>query len=262
MSAYDFLCDIRKRQKAALYEVSADAVDDPAVEPVTLEQARAHCRVDTYEDGSPPETVSDDDDWLNDIGIPAAREYCELTIGRALAERTMRVVADSFPGNGATAIPLPFGPVRSIVSVVYLDGAAAQDAYDAAYDAEFLSSADEALATAAGEAAYAAALSATMPSADYTIDTASTPNRLILAYGATWPTSRGDHASVTVTYTVGYDDPADSPLALPLPKTAKAAMCAMLAHLYEHRGDDSISVPPLVDSLLSRVPHREVMGFA
>lgn len=267
MSALDFLCDVRNRQRAALYAVNAEATSEPATEPISIEQAREHCRVDVFEEGSPPVEVSDDDAWLTDVGIPAAREYCELALGRALAERSMLVTVNAFPSD---TIPLPFGPVQSITSVKYDDQAAADAAYDvayqAAYDIEFGNSADEVAADAAGVAAgdiaSAAALEQTMPSTDYQIDRTTTPNRLMLAYGASWPSARDFHASVRVAYVSGYTNPEASPQAIPLPKTAKAAILLMLTHLYEHRGDETVSAPPLVDVLLARIPDREELGFA
>ncbi len=267
MSTYDFLCDLRDRQAAALYAVNVREVSFPDAEIVSLEDAQLHCRVDTFEEGSPPETVSADDAWLTDIGIPAAREYCEADLGLALAVRTMELKAEAFPSE---FMPLPFGPVQSITSVIYTDRAAADAAYEAAYvaayDIEFANSADVALAEAAGVAAgdiaYDAALMVTMPTTDYVIDTATTPMRLRLAHGATWPTATTEAGSVTVRYVVGYSAPADSPQVYILPRLAKAAVLVMLTHLYDHRGDESIDAPVAVASLLARVRGREFVGFA
>jgi hypothetical protein len=267
MSAYDFLCDVRVRQREAFYKVHVRAVDEPATEIVTLAEAYLHCKIDTFEEGSPPETVSDEDSWLTDIGIPAAREYCESELWRSLAVRTMELTADAFPSTG---IPLPFGPVQSIEYVTYIDQATADAAYDAAYtaayDAEFLSSGDAELADAAGiaagDAAAAAVLVQTMPDTDYQIDTTTAPMRLILAYGASWPSIPSRHAAVTVRYVVGYSEPEESPQVYVLPRLAKAAVLVMLTHLYDHRGDASIAVPVAVGNLLERIPGAERVHFA
>jgi hypothetical protein len=51
-------------------------------EPISLTLARLHLRITPDED-SPP--FHPDDDWLTEIGIPAAREYCEGFLGYTLA---------------------------------------------------------------------------------------------------------------------------------------------------------------------------------
>lgn len=272
MTYYNFLRDVARRQREALFRYGVVPVGDVTDEPITLAQARLHCRVDTFEEGSPAVEVSEDDDWLTDIGIPAAREYCEGDLGRSLAPRTVELVADAFPGYAATTPPgagfiLPFGPVQSITSVKYDDQVAADAAYTVAYDAEFASSADVALATAAGEVAAAAALEQTMDAADYALDTYAQPARLNLAYGASWPTSRGTLNSVRVRYVTGYSIPGDSPQVYALPKLAISAMLLMLGHLYANREatapDKALFEVPLgVSALLGMVPGRERIGFA
>jgi hypothetical protein len=64
-------------------------------EPISLELARLHLRLTPDED-SPP--THPDDAWLEEIGIPAAREYCEGFLGYSLA--------DSYYGNSPDE-PLP-----------------------------------------------------------------------------------------------------------------------------------------------------------
>lgn len=271
----DFLCDIANRQAAALQKYGITA-EEPTEEPITLADAQKHCRVDVYETGSPPETVSDDDTWLTEIGIPAAREYCEVELGRALAPRDVLLVTSAFPSvtvdsSAGAALSLPFGPVQSITSVKYLDQAAADAAYDEAYqdayDTEFGNSGDEAAADAAGIAAgdiaAAAALEQTLASTAYELDAVSVPARLILTDGSSWPSSSPTRPdSVRVSYVTGYSIPGESPQVYALPRLARAAMLVMLAYLYEHRGDESMTPPALVEALLSRLPGRERMGFA
>ncbi len=269
---------IWRQQQANLLRYGIRAVDEVIDEPITLDEARQHLRVDTYtiddpeSDASPPDqiTVSDDDAWI-EAQIPAAREYCEQYIGRALAPRTMELATSAFPTVTVSDPPgpafvLPFGPVASIVSVKYDDQAAADAAYTAAYDAEFLISGDATAAAAAGTAAAVAALVQTMPATDYQIDVYSTPSRLLLAYGASWPTSvRSAAGSVRVRYTTGYSTPGDSPQVFVLPKLARSAMLLMLAHFYENReavGNGNLAEVPLgVQALLDLLP-RERLGLA
>ena len=70
---------IYRRQQAALLRYGIRTVVDVADEPITLQEARDHLRVDTYlqdvpDSGSPPEqeSVSDDDAWI-EAALPAAR---------------------------------------------------------------------------------------------------------------------------------------------------------------------------------------------
>lgn len=78
----------------------------PASEPLTLAEAKAHCRVD-----------HSDDDALIAALIVAAREQAEHETGRALVTQTWELVHDAFP----EAFVLRKAPVQSVTSVKYLD---------------------------------------------------------------------------------------------------------------------------------------------
>lgn len=252
-------------QQEALHVYGVRQIDEPTVEPVSLEEARRHLRITA--EGSPP--TSYEDDWLLPQ-ISAAREYCERYLGRALAARTLELATNAFPSG---AIGLPLGPVQSITSITYLDQAAAQATYDAAYtaayDAEFTSSGDAALADAAGIAAgdiaFDAALPGTVDSTDYEINPFVVPNTVVLAYGSTWPTSRDAANAVRIRYVTGYNADDDSPKPYPLPRMARAAILLMLAHLYENREATAATalaeIPLGVQSLLDMLP-RERLGMA
>lgn len=267
---------IYRRQQADLLRYGIRQVEEVAVEPITLEEARQHLRVDTYlqdvpDSGSPPEqiTVSDDDAWI-EAALPAAREYCEQYLGRALAPRTMEYVGNAFPTVAVSTPPgaaftLPFGPVQSIVSVNYDDQPTADAAYTAAYDAEFLISGDVDLATAAGIAAAAAALSVLVDPEVYQVDQFSVPSRLLLTYGSSWPTARYSTGSVRVRYVTGYSIPGESPQVYVLPNLARSAILLFLGHLFENREAVSagtlVEVPLGVSALLDMLP-RERLGVA
>lgn len=79
----------------------------PAGEPVSLDEAKGHLRVDT-----------DDDNGLIDGWIAAAREYVEAHTHRKLLTQTWDLKRDAFPCYGE-AIWLPFPPVSSVTSVTY-----------------------------------------------------------------------------------------------------------------------------------------------
>lgn len=265
-SPSSYLREIYLRQQAALYKFGIRRVGLVAAadEPVTLGEAQRHLEVDTF--GTPAE--SDWDDWI-EAHIPAAREYCEQYLGRALAPRTMQLSASGFPSAAVSTPPgvvfaLPFGPVQSVTSITYLDQAAADAAYEAAYDAEFLLSGDTALAEAAGEAAAAAALQATVDPATYELDQYT--GTISLAYGQTaWPTGvRSAPNSVVVEYVTGYVSAAQvtpAPFEY-LPHMAKAAILVMLRHLFDRPGDESVQIPAQVTAMLNLVGGTERLDFA
>ena len=82
-------------------------ITPPATEPVTLTQAKLHCRVD-----------HDAEDSLIDSLITAARVYCEGVQNRAYVEQTLELTYDKFP---APVFYLPRPPLRSVESIKYTD---------------------------------------------------------------------------------------------------------------------------------------------
>lgn len=86
-----------------------DTLAGPAIEPVTLDEAKAHLRVD----------FSDDDDLITAL-IKTATASLESYTRTRLITQTVQVTADSF----LKLRSLPVWPVQSVVSVVYddLDG--------------------------------------------------------------------------------------------------------------------------------------------
>lgn len=81
-------------------------------EPVSLEEARLQCKVD-----------SDDTthDTLLTSLITAAGEYMEHYTGRGRAAQTIEVALDAFPCDDDPTIQLPLCPVASITSIKYTD---------------------------------------------------------------------------------------------------------------------------------------------
>lgn len=80
---------------------------EPALEPVSLEEAKDHLRV----------LGSDEDDYITAL-ISVAREFVETITGRSLITQTWLVTFDSFCG---TRLYLPRPPVQSVTSVQYRD---------------------------------------------------------------------------------------------------------------------------------------------
>ena len=90
-------------------------ISGPESFPVTLEEARLHCKIDA--------DLRDDDVLVQDW-IEAATELAESYTKRSFCERTYELLLDSFPRcppYQEARVFLPFGPVIELVSVQYLD---------------------------------------------------------------------------------------------------------------------------------------------
>ena len=84
----------------------------PVVEPVSVSDAKAHCRIDT----------NTDDDYVAAL-ISAAREYVEAYMDEALIDQQLVMRLDAFPA----VIELPRPPMsqtadRTAVSITYVTG--------------------------------------------------------------------------------------------------------------------------------------------
>ena len=96
----------------------------PAIEPLTLEETRAHLRIDD----------TDSDDVLTNL-ISTSRQMVEETTRRALMTQTWRLTLDAFAGE----IPLPKPPLQSVTSITYTDpDAAEQTVSTALYDVDIV----------------------------------------------------------------------------------------------------------------------------
>ena len=78
----------------------------PATEPITLEEAKEHLRVD----------FSEEDDYINTL-IKTARKYCESYTNKYFITQTWRQNLDFFP----RVIDLKVNPVISLTSLKYYD---------------------------------------------------------------------------------------------------------------------------------------------
>lgn len=81
----------------------------PALEPISLGEAKAHCRIDG----------SAEDDTIT-IYIQAARQHIERVTRRSLITQTWVATFCGFPSSRG-GFRLPYGPVQSITSVEYYD---------------------------------------------------------------------------------------------------------------------------------------------
>lgn len=94
-------------------------VTPPAVEPITLTEAKLHCKVD----------LTTDDDLITAL-IVAAREEIERRTWRALITQTLELILSDWPG--ANVIELPRAPLQSITSVKYKDRDGNETTWDSA----------------------------------------------------------------------------------------------------------------------------------
>jgi len=83
-------------------------ITPPAIEPVTLQEAKDHLRI----------TTSDNDAKIT-MAIKQARQYVEKFLSRALIDQTWDYYLDAFPTDGDIKMPMP--PLISVESVQYYD---------------------------------------------------------------------------------------------------------------------------------------------
>lgn len=210
-------------------------ISGPAVEPVTLTEAKLHLKVETA-----------DEDPLIESLIVAARQACELATGLALITQTWRYFLDAFPGRceewwdgsrdgarnsgSSTALEIPLPPLLGVVHVKTYDQA------DAA---------------------------AIIPSGDYQVDTAARPGRIAMRGFAPWPivTLRPVNG-VEIEFQAGFGASQSA-----VPEQLRQGILQHVAFLYTHRGDQldsngnvaEISALPPSVSVLYR-PYR-LMGL-
>lgn len=92
----------------------------PAVEPVTLTDAKTHLRV----------TATDEDDYIQTL-ISAARATLENIMNRAIIEQTWTAYFDLFPPEGV-ALVLPMPNLISVTSIQYYDESDVLQTWDSA----------------------------------------------------------------------------------------------------------------------------------
>lgn len=150
-------------------------VTPPALDPVSLAEARAQCRV-----------ANPDDDGLLAGYVLAARHYAETYTRRAFVSQAWELTLDySWPterigGYWSYRITLPRPPVSSVASITYVDQLG---------------------------------VTQTLAADQYRVAKVETGETVIEpAYGVIWPGVREQLATITVRFTAGYGaSPGDIP---------------------------------------------------
>jgi uncharacterized phiE125 gp8 family phage protein len=169
-------------------------VTPAASEAVTLPEAKKQVR---------RTDLTDDDDLLQNVLIPAVRERCELATRRQLLTATWDWKLDAFPCSSEEALEIPLPPLLSVTSISYVDPDGATQ---------------------------------TWSSADYLVSKPVGPRaargRVTPIYGGIYPSTRAQVDAVTVRFVAGYGTSTTS-----IPAQLRMAMLLDLGTLYENRED-------------------------
>lgn len=92
----------------------------PAVEPISVEEAKSHARID----------IDADDTLLGDY-IAAAREWAERYTRRQFCTATWEWTLDRFPCSSLQALLAPRPPLASVSEIRYVDQDGATQVWDA-----------------------------------------------------------------------------------------------------------------------------------
>ena len=200
-------------------------ITPPALEPLTLAEAKAHLRLD----------ASDEDALVNSL-ITVARQMVEAHTGRALIAQGWRIVLDAWPNDNTLALPpgpfisfgagpnpntfvLPLGPFIS------LDAIRVYDAFNVA-----------------------------TPLAAGTWYVDAQPGRARLQFTTAPPQPGRAIAGIEIDVTVGY-----GPAAGNVPEALRLVMRMLVARWFETRGDapadtGQAQIPTHIEALLQ--PYR------
>ena len=215
-------------------------IAEPAVEPITLTEAKNHLRV------SEP-----DDDALIAGLISAARMAAENICRRAFVTQQWELVIDSFPRR------MFFGSIVTVAS--YEQIIPNLQMMETGYTVRFRAGKIELPLARLQSVDYVKYLDAngvqqTLDPAQYIVDSVSEPGVIAPAYAAYWPDSQSVPNAVRIGFTAGYGD------ATKVPAGIKSWMLMRIGALYENREEVAVGQRvvvleiPFVDRLLD--PYR------
>lgn len=152
---------------------------------------------------------TDHDDRIDDL-IDAATSFAEKYQQRKYLTQTCVDYLDDWPDDDV--IRPKWSPLLAVSSITYVDIAGATQ---------------------------------TWSSDEYDVDTDSEPGQITLAYGESWPSVRGDHNGIAVTYTAGYGSDADN-----VPHEIRTAILLLVYDWFYHPDREGQSLPASVKVLL------------
>jgi len=190
----------------------------PTIEPISIEEAKEHLRLDDDIDDIPVLTF-----------IKAARLWAEKYTGRAFITRTVQQYLDStasildplYEGirTGietraySNYIELAASPVISVTSINYYNDSDTQS---------------------------------TWATSNYYVDNVNDLGRIYLRDGGTFPTDLRAANGLEINYTAGYGTSRSD-----IPSDIKLAMLQYMTFAYEHRGEQEGGTPPMPPKILS-----------
>jgi uncharacterized phiE125 gp8 family phage protein len=146
--------------------------------------------------------------------IKAARSYWEARTGRTAHEQTLEMVLSEWPACGGIVLPRAT-PLIEIVSVIYADGSGTPT---------------------------------TWADTDYIEDTYETPGRLVLAYGASWPSFVPYPVSpIRIRYRAGL---ATGSPPVEVDADIKQAVLLLVGVMYENREAVQVSDSSMISQLV------------
>jgi uncharacterized phiE125 gp8 family phage protein len=172
--------------------VQTGTVASPLIsEPITLNDVEGQCRI--VDLSAEANTI--------ELMISAVRERAEQITRRALIRKTEVLTLDAFP-SGRNFLNLPKPPLKTVVSIKYIDANCVEQTLDAN---------------------------------GYRVITTSEPGYVLPLYGLNWPTTQNDSDVITVVYTCGY-------LSDEVPKAIKQWSLLQVANLYENRESQGVAM--------------------
>ena len=190
----------------------------PTIEPISIEEAKEHLRLDDDVDDIPVKTF-----------IKASRLWAEKYTGRAFITRTLQQSVDStasildplYEGirTGietraySNYIELAASPAISVTSINYYNDSDTQS---------------------------------TWATSNYYVDTISDLGRIYLRDGGTFPTDLRAANGLEINYTAGYGSSRSD-----IPDDIRLAMLQYMTFVYEHRGEQEGGTPPMPPKILS-----------
>lgn len=188
---------------------------EPASNPVTLAEAKAHLRIDS----------SAEDDLIGTL-ITAATRWAEDYCDRTFCHTQWQMRVDSF--YGAIGSPVQFGLKADGNNIEGRQGTVPQ--LDVELPRPPMVQNGTATAVTITYTPAVSGTTATLDATEYRVDRQATPGAARPLYGKTWPSHLVDQNSVTVTWWAGYSSDGTS-----VPAPVKSAILMLVAHLWRNR---------------------------